>query len=144
MSFRKHRTISFKLKKQINIDENVKLEIRSSTIKTRLGQSFTNVKLPVDRAHFTELIKYFGQKKIWERYWHLKKTYPDLRPRDAATVHKAQGSSHDVVLIDLGDISSCHQTQTAARLLYVAFTRARQRVVLYGGLAAKYGGLIDG
>jgi energy-coupling factor transporter ATP-binding protein EcfA2 len=123
--------------------ENIILEVRRSTLRSRLGSYYNNSLLPVDRVHYAELVKWYSRRKEWERYYYLKKTFPDLRPRDAATVHKAQGSTYDVVFIDIGDISSCHQPITAARLLYVAFTRAKNRVVLYGDLAQKYGGLIQ-
>ena len=119
----------------------VVLEVRETKLRTRLG-SVVSVKLPVNREHFAQLIKYFSQQKNWERYFHLKNTYPDLRQRDAATVHKAQGSTVDTVYIDVGNLSTCHQPNTAARLLYVAATRARSRIVMYGQLAQKYGGII--
>jgi ATP-dependent exoDNAse (exonuclease V) alpha subunit len=61
----------------------------------------------------------------------------------AKTVHKSQGSTHDDVYIDLGNISTCHNPNQAARMLYVAFSRARNRVFLFGQLAEKYGGLIN-
>lgn len=128
--------------KRIAIAPDVGLEIRYSTLRSRLGKAYLMVPLPVDREHFASLVQYYSKRKDWDKYFKLKNTYPDLRPRDAATVHKAQGSTHDVVFIDVGDISCCHQPQTAARLLYVAFTRARNRIVLYGDLAHKYGGLI--
>lgn len=120
----------------------ISLEVRRSTLRTGLGSYHSNIPLPVDRDHFASLLRYFNQKKIWDKYYALKEGIPDLRPRDAATVHKAQGSTYEIVFIDLGDISTCHQAQTAARLLYVAFTRARSRVVLYGDLTKKYGGLV--
>lgn len=125
----------------VNIIKDVYISVRETTLRTRLGNT-VSCKLPVDREHFASLIKYFQQCKNWERYFHLKNTYPDLRQRDAATVHKAQGSTVETVFIDLGNLSTCHQPNTAARLLYVAFTRARSRVVLYGELVDKYGGLI--
>lgn len=123
------------------IDATATLEVRQTKLRTRLG-SVVSVKLPVNREHFAQLIKYFQQQKNWERYFHLKNTYPDLRQRDAATVHKAQGSTVDTVYIDVGNLSTCHQPNTAARLLYVAATRARSRIVMYGQLADKYGGII--
>jgi len=122
-------------------NSDIELEVRTSTLRSRLGNLYTNVPLPVDRDHHASLLRYFSQRKEWDRYFNLRNRVPDLRPRDAATVHKAQGSTHDVVFIDVGDISGCHQPQTAARLLYVAFTRARNRVILYGDLAQRYGGL---
>ena len=126
----------------IVIDKNVNLEIRRATIKTRLGAVFTNVPLPADRKHFTELVQYFKSMKNWNRYFHLKNNYPDLRQRDAATLHKAQGSTYKYVFIDLGNVSTCNIAHLVARLLYVGFSRAQERIFLYGDLAEKYGGLI--
>lgn len=123
------------------IATGIELEVRQTKLRTRLG-SVVSVKLPVNREYFAQLIKYFQQQKNWERYFHLKNTYPDLRQRDAATVHKAQGSTVETVYIDVGNLSTCHQPNTAARLLYVAATRARSRIVMYGQLADKYGGVI--
>lgn len=125
------------------VNNEASIEIRSTTLRSRLGETYHNVPLAVDREHYTALVKYFQQRKDWNRYFFIKNCIPDLRPRDAATVHKAQGSTHEVVFLDMGDISCCHQPATAARLLYVAFTRARSRVILYGNLTEKYGGLIN-
>jgi ATP-dependent exoDNAse (exonuclease V) alpha subunit len=86
-------------------------------------------------------LKYYRRKKEWHKYFSLKNTIPDLRQRDAATVHKSQGSTYDTVFVDLTNISTCHNPIAAARMLYVAFTRARSRICLYGNLASKYGGL---
>ena len=98
--------------------------------------------VPTDRAHFDALVKYYKRQKNWERYFYLKQNFPDLRPRDAATVHKSQGSTYDSVFVDLGNISTCHQADQAARMLYVAFSRAKHKVYVYGDLAEKYGGFI--
>ncbi|MFP3556395.1 AAA family ATPase [Paraburkholderia sp. SIMBA_049] len=125
----------------VEIAPDVELEIRRTTFSNRYSGYYRDVKVPADREHFNALLKHYKQQKNWNRFYHLKGQYPDLRQRDAATVHKAQGSTYDTVFIDLGDLSSCHNPNMAARLLYVAFSRARQRVVLYGDLAAKYGGL---
>lgn len=123
--------------------EPIELDIRRTELKSGLGEIYRNVALPVDREHFVSLSKWYAKRKNWERLFYLKNTCPDLRPRDAATIHKAQGSSHDIVFIDMSDISNCHQPQTVARLLYVAFSRARERIILYGQLTPKYGGLIE-
>lgn len=122
--------------------KNILLVTKKATLKTRLGVMFYNVSLPMDREHYTGLLNYYRRAKLWTRYFNLKNNYPDLRPRDAATVHKAQGSTHEMVFIDVGNLSTCHQPDVVARLLYVAVTRAKKRVVFYGDLAKKYGGLI--
>jgi hypothetical protein len=126
----------------VEIGPEATLEVRRVDLTSRIGEQLFDVPLPVDRTHYAELIAYYRRLKDWTRYYKLKNNYPDLRQRDAATVHKAQGSTYDSVFIDLGNISTCHQPKMVARMLYVAFSRARTRVFLYGNLASKYGGLI--
>jgi hypothetical protein len=120
----------------------IKLAVSRLDIANKLGNIFLDVPVPLDRDHYNALIKYYSSVKNWEKYYMLKQEVMDLRPRDAATVHKSQGSTYDTVFIDLGNISTCHQMDQAARMLYVAFSRARSRVYLYGNLAQKYGGVI--
>lgn len=127
----------------IHEPDDMFLEIRRATLVNGSGATFENVPLPVDRNYFLECIKYLARKKHWWDMYNLKNNYPDLRQRDAATTHKAQGSTYDAVIIDLSDISTCHNPDTVARMLYVAFSRARHRVFVYGQLASKYGGLIQ-
>lgn len=125
----------------IKID-NIDLHVERLDIKTDLGEIFNAIAVPTDKSHFAELLKYYKKRKNWKQFYDLKDYYPDLRPRDAATVHKSQGSTYDQVFIDLGNISTCNIPSQVARMLYVAFSRAQTRVFLYGNLAAKYGGLI--
>jgi exodeoxyribonuclease-5 len=122
--------------------EDVYLEVQDCDIKTRLGMTFTGVKLPCDRVHYSALLKWLAQRKAWAKVYSLKHMILDLRQRDSSTVYKAQGSSLDTVLIDATNISLCHNPSQVARMLYVAASRARHRVVFYGELAAKYGGLL--
>jgi hypothetical protein len=125
----------------LHIDAGVELEVFYVTL---VGdhQTFENVPIPADREHFNALTKHYANKKSWQKYYQLKNNYPDLRPRDAATIHKGQGSTHDTVFIDMEDLSACRDPDTAARLLYVGATRARKRIVMYGNLAKKFGGII--
>lgn len=124
------------------VDTNSELEVRRVTLQTAIGETLENIPLPVNRTHYVQLLSYYKRHKNWPVYYNLKNTYPDLRQRDAATVHKSQGSTYETVFIDLGNISTCHQPKVVARMLYVAFSRAKTRVFLYGNLAKKYGGLI--
>mgnify|MGYP001426058460 CR=1 FL=1 len=122
--------------------QDVEIEVYECDIRNRLGMTFTDVKLPKDRAHFTAILKWLSSRKNWSRYYDLKKQVLDLRQRDGSTVYKAQGSSLDTVFIDVTNISTCHNPSQAARMLYVAASRARKHVIFYGELAQKYGGLI--
>jgi ATP-dependent exoDNAse (exonuclease V) beta subunit len=46
------------------------------------------------------------------------------------------------VFIDLTNISTCHQVEQVARMMYVAVSRAKYRIFFYGQLAEKYGGVV--
>lgn len=125
----------------VEVGPDVKMEVREAKLINNFGDTI-NAKLPVDRNHYNELVKYYRKLKAWTTYYHLKNNYPDLRERDARTVYKIQGSSVDTVYIDATNLSTCHNPAQAARLIYVAVSRARNRVVIYGDLASKYGGLV--
>ena len=105
------------------------------------------IPIVLDREHHQESIRYFRRQAkthggSWHNYFDLKDTFADLRPRDAATVHKAQGSTKDVAIVDLANIGACNFPLMVARMLYVAASRARYRVIFVGQLPPKYGRLI--
>lgn len=74
----------------------------------------------------------------WHEYFVAKEFFGDLRAVHSCTSYKSQGSSYDAVFIDLDDIGECRQWEQVARQLYVAITRAKQKVYLYGSLPVKY------
>lgn len=127
----------------MEIAPDVQLEVCLCTLENLYGESFYSVPLPVDRAHYDSLVKHYQKTKNWNRYFFLKNTFPDLRQRDAKTVHKAQGSTCDTVYIDLGNLSTCRNPNQTARLFYVAVTRPRSRIAFFGDLAEKYGELYE-
>lgn len=101
-------------------------------VNTFTGEKVTGI-LPDDISHFknkvlkaarasgnTDVVKLIDQRAL------------DLRPADACTVHKLQGSTVDTVYVDLRDIGTCTNKDVMARLVYVAATRARERVVFIG------------
>lgn len=125
----------------IRIQGNIDLVVRDTTLDLGYG-GILQLKVPVDSDYFLRLVEWFRKEKNWERMYHLKETYPDLRARHACTVHKSQGSSYDTIFIDAADLSTCRQPDVVARLLYVAASRARHRIVFYGDLSTKFGGLV--
>lgn len=125
----------------IQVTGNVELEVRDSTLDLGYAGIVSDVPVPTDPDYFNQLVKWLGKEKNWEPYFRMKETIPDLRATHACTVHKSQGSTYDTIFIDANDLSSCRQPDMVARLLYVAVSRARKRVVFYGDLAQKYGGL---
>ena len=64
----------------------------------------------------------------------------DLRPRNACTVYKAQGSTYREVFVDLTDIGDCRNPSQAARMLYVACTRPTHNIKFIGNLPARFKG----
>jgi hypothetical protein len=126
---------------KVKILDSEYLDILKTDLKTRT-RIVRDIDVPIDQKHYADLIRYSQRLKNWNMYFNLKNNYPDLRQRDASTVHKSQGSSYDTVFIDLKNLSTSNQPNVVARLLYVAFSRARNRVVLFGDLANKYGGVV--
>lgn len=123
------------------VTDSVDIDVRYATLISR-WTVMHKVPIPVDPGHVKQMLLWLKRQKMWSTYFRLKESIPDLRMKEASTVHKSQGSTYETVFIDLANISLCPNPLTAARLLYVAFTRASKRVVCYGNLAPKYGGLI--
>lgn len=133
-----HREVTKNIR---GIDVNFyEVSIRKVKIKGRYSSDPVDVLLPSDIKHFTEVKKHFYRQKEWSAYFHMDKNYPDLRPKDACTVYKAQGSTYETAYVDLSDISRCTQAEQVARMLYVACSRPKTRLALYGQLKPAYWG----
>ncbi len=126
----------------LDMGEDVKLKIQKIDLKARNGTILRDVRVPHEPEHYRDMLKYLSTNKHWSKFFTLSNTYAELRPHDAATAYKTQGNSHDSVIIDLSNIGSCHNADQVARMLYVAFSRAKYRVIMYGDLPAKYGSII--
>lgn len=118
-----------------NSDKDACFEVY--TLAMRRGNSTFQVNVPSDPEHYRQLLKYLAARKEWRMFYQLKESIPDLRPTDASTVHKSQGSTYDEVFLDLTNIGSCTSNSEIARMLYVGASRARNRVVLWGELPAR-------
>lgn len=93
---------------------------------------------PADWNKADKLAKMYATDKAWGDYFEIKERWADLRPVHASTVHKSQGSTYDEVFVDLNNIGKCTRWKDVARLVYVAVTRARNRVHIYGSLDGNY------
>ena len=91
---------------------------------------------------FKSELKRAARNKDWKTYFDMQKNIMDLRLPYASTVHKAQGSTYDEVVVDLESFGACKSYSVASRLLYVAVSRARNRVFFYGDLPSRFGKLI--
>lgn len=128
---------------QVKIYDNFTLDGYKATIENLSCGSKFVVYLPLDIDEHLERIKVMKKKALedkeyWKVYYALKDSFPDIRPRDAKTIHKAQGSSVEDVFIDLNDLSHCFDENVIRRLLYVAISRARKNVYFYGELPNGY------
>ena len=70
-----------------------------------------------------EQLKYYVEKKQWNKYFDLSRMFDDVTYAYALTIHKAQGSSIDYVFLDTEDIQNCPDLQ---KILYTALTRTKK------------------
>jgi len=96
---------------------------------------------PKDRKQIDAVIKQYAKFKDWTNYFQLKNQFADLRPIYANTIQKSQGSTYKKVFIDVGDIAKNKKNSEIMRLMYVAITRASEKVYLQGSLPKR---LLDG
>ena len=134
----------------IPVDSAVTITYKSELIENRAHENILGwhigvnnmwtAFMPQDPQRAKTYMKKLASKKDWPTHYEVKDGWLDLRLPYASTVHKAQGQTLDTVFIDLDDIGRCRDADTVARMLYVAITRARKQVVLYGQLPKKYRG----
>lgn len=122
-----------------NIKETLDLIPVRVTAKGKYAQGF----VPSDTSQYKRVLNRLANLGNWKLYFKLKNEVLDLRKLDACTIHKSQGSTFDTVFIDLNDLFTCRDENVLARLMYVACTRASSRVVLFGDIPRKYGGIIQ-
>lgn len=70
----------------------------------------------------------YTRSTAWKTFWKLKGEFTPVRHSYCSTVHKIQGSTLKEVFVDQGDILANPDTETALRCLYVACTRAKERL----------------
>lgn len=90
--------------------------------------------VPEDPMQFRGILNKYKSNKDWKAYFYLKENFVDIRDAYAITTHKSQGSTYDNVLINLANFNKCPNQALLARLIYVALSRARYKVYLYGTL----------
>ena len=90
--------------------------------------------LPDKVSNIKKLIKQYTTMGKYVSANAIKNTWVDLRPNFALTIHKSQGSTYDEVFIDLDDMKSIKDLRELAKLLYVAMSRAKYRVILTGDI----------
>lgn len=81
--------------------------------------------------------KYYTFEDYTSSIWVANDDTQTLTKSYASTIHKAQGQTYDDVYIDLSDLRHIYQRDATmtARLLYVAFSRAKNNIYLTGDIA---------
>lgn len=106
------------------------------------GGPFYGALVADDKDHLQRAIKYLAQRakknKSWGEFYDFKEQFLDIRQKASSTVYKAQGSTYEHVFIDIGNIGTSHDASQVARMLYVAVSRAKSKVYLYGSLPGRY------
>jgi hypothetical protein len=98
----------------------------------KLGEAY--FRIPTCSKTYMELLKHYKNKKDWKSYFFFKDNFIDVRSSHVISAHKSQGSTFDNVLINLANLNRCPDKDLLKRLLYVAMSRARNKVYLYGKL----------
>ena len=92
------------------------------------------------KTHYENYLKLLAEKQDWKNYYSYKNYYNHVHHSFAMTVHSAQGSTYDEVFVDLTDFDPpndplFHQWM---RMVYVAISRARNKVTIFNGLKRDY------
>ncbi|MEO0409575.1 MAG: AAA family ATPase [Cyanobacteria bacterium P01_A01_bin.135] len=82
------------------------------------------------RNLFDSLLKKYAAERRWQEFWELKNLFHDLGYAYCLTIHKSQGSTFQNVFVDVPNIGINSNHDERNQLLYVAVTRAAQRVFL--------------
>jgi hypothetical protein len=113
--------------KQLSYDK-ITYQYRSVPVITDAGFEI-NLSVLTDKGQRLrdEQIKSYVEKKQWNKYFDLSRTFDDVTYAYSLTVHKAQGSGIDYVFLDTEDMQGCPDLQ---KMLYTALTRAKVKVYI--------------
>jgi len=85
-----------------------------------------------ETAKYNAIMHKHKASKNWREFYNLMQFWHDVRDIHALTVHKSQGSTFQNVFLDLRDLRKCRLASERNALLYVALTRAAQRLFVLG------------
>lgn len=82
-------------------------------------------------SRLNKALKPYTTKKLWKEYYAILDFFHKLEYSQSLTIHKSQGSEYSYVLLDYRDIvEKCKNIYDRNRLLYTAFTRVRDRMLI--------------
>jgi exodeoxyribonuclease-5 len=82
------------------------------------------------QPEFNRLLNFYAKEKRWREFWDLKNLFADLNYAYCLTIHKSQGSTFQNVFVDVSSTLVNPNIRERNQLLYVAMTRAAQRLFL--------------
>lgn len=100
-------------------------EVTNFKTGNRYTQNVEELQILSDIGHITHPVDR-SDRDVWK----LSDWFVDIALPYASTTHKAQGSTVPVVFVDAQDIFSCWDAEMRRRLIYVAVSRASERVVI--------------
>lgn len=109
---------------------------RSVTVN-RLVQTDSNIQLFNDKVReLKNKAKSTRDKADWRAYYALIGSFADLSLGYAMTIHKAQGSTYDMVVVDEQGIrkDGAWENQERAEIMYTALTRSRNVTISLAGV----------
>lgn len=118
--------------------QGVDIEFQDLTLQDINTFALYDLTVFINNQTRLDLINFYKKEKDWNNYFLYKNNYPDLRSNSSLTIHKAQGSTYESVIVDLTDIGKCKNKDQAARLLYVAYSRPSTRLYIRGELPERF------
>ena len=107
-------------------------------VTVRLANSPMDFMVPRDPALLRRIVSAYKRRKEFGTSAAINDSFLHLQEKSASTVYKAQGATHEAVFIDLSDIGTSFDPAQTARMLFVAASRAKERVFFYGALPGRY------
>lgn len=124
----------------VRTDETVLI----TAIDTCITEAIPGWMVEMNNKHITFLPRSLDEVRAYKtrvkkaenfgRLQYIDKNWIDLRAAYACTINKAQGSTYKTVFLDLDDVKKCNQPNLVARMLYVAVSRASDKVYLTGDI----------
>lgn len=73
------------------------------------------------------------KKELWQTFYAVRDMFADVQYIHSSTIHKLQGSTHDIAYIDLFSLSDnkSMSDEEKYRLTYVAITRASENIKIF-------------
>lgn len=117
-----------------------KLELLRGSVIYVVRRKFESVieKILKDIERDALMLRDVGDKEnakfLWEIYYRMRELFmPPVDYSYAITVHRSQGSEWDIIFVEMKDIMKNRKVRERNKLLYVAFSRAMEKLVICDG-----------